>query len=73
MKNVVVYTSDTCPYCNEAKAYLASKEINFIEKNIKDSDARKELISMGIRSVPVIIIDEEKIIGFDVEKINSLL
>ncbi len=74
MKNVVVYTSNTCPYCTLAKNYLEDKEVAYTEKNVQtDRAARQELMSMGHMGVPVIVIDGEEIVGFDKEKIDEAL
>ncbi|MBN2795365.1 MAG: glutaredoxin family protein [Clostridia bacterium] len=73
MKNITIYTSDSCPHCQTAKSYLSSHGFKFTEKNVKESNYRKELISKGYRGVPVIIIDDIEIVGFDKEKINSIL
>lgn len=73
-KKVSVYTSNTCPYCTMAKDYLKEKNIEFEEKNIQeDKVARDELMKMGHLGVPVIVIDEEEIVGFDQRKIDELL
>ena len=74
MANVVVFSSDTCPYCVSAKEYLEEKGVAYTEKNIqRDKAARKELMSMGHMGVPVILIDGEEIVGFDRDKIDKLL
>ncbi|AHM55407.1 glutaredoxin [Peptoclostridium acidaminophilum DSM 3953] len=74
MKNVKIYTSDTCGYCHMAKEYFRENGIAFDERNVtKDVEAKKELMKMGYMSVPVIIIDGETIVGFDKQKIESLL
>lgn len=74
MANVVVYTSNACPYCVTAKEYLQEKGISFVEKNIQtDKEARKELMAMGHMGVPVIVIDGEEVVGFDRPKIDQLL
>lgn len=73
MSKVIVFTSDTCPHCVTAKSYLKEKGIEFEEKNIKETENRKKLISMGFMGVPVILIDDEAISGFDKNKIDSLL
>lgn len=71
MKNITVYTSSTCPYCTLAKEYLDEKGLEYTEKNVqKDSQARKELMEMGHMGVPVVIIGEEQIVGFDKNKID---
>lgn len=73
MKNVIVYTSNTCTYCSQAKEYLKEKGVGFEERNIKEPTYRKELMSMGFMSVPVIKVEEEVVLGFDKDKLESLL
>ena len=73
-KNVVVYSSDTCIYCHEAKNYLKELNIDFVEKNVSsDSIARKELMMRGFMGVPVIMVDEKIVQGFDKERLDQLL
>lgn len=74
MKNVVIYSSNTCGYCVEAKKYLDSKGVAYTEKNVStDVQARKELMAQGFMGVPVIYVDEEIIQGFDRKKLDELL
>lgn len=74
MADVTIYTSNTCPYCISAKKYLEEKGIEYTEKNVQtDREARKELMDMGHMGVPVLIINGEEVVGFDKERIDSLL
>ncbi len=74
MKNVVVYTSSTCPYCTLVKDHLNGKGVEFAEKNVSiDREAREELMAKGHTGVPVVVIDGEEVVGFNKEKIDSLL
>lgn len=74
MKKVIVYTSNTCPYCNSAKEYLNDKGVDYEERNIsQNKEARIELTKRGIRSVPTIIIGDEVVVGFDPAKLDKLL
>ncbi len=74
MSKVKVYTSNTCPYCVSAKSYLTENGVEFEERNIQtDNEARKELMEMGHMGVPVLIIDEEEIVGFDKNRIDNAL
>ena len=74
MKNVEIYTSDTCPQCIMAKEYLKNRNVEYKEYNIsKNSEARKELIRMGYMSVPVLMIDGEHVLGFDLKRMEMLL
>lgn len=73
-KNIIVYSSDSCVYCKEAKNYLRSIGVDFEERNIsKDQSARKELMSKGFMGVPVIMVEQEIIQGFDRRKLDELL
>lgn len=74
MADVVVFSSNTCPYCVSAKEYLDEKGVSYTEKNIQtDKVARKELMDMGHMGVPLILIDGEEVVGFDKDKIDQLL
>lgn len=74
MENVIVYTSNTCPYCTTAKGYLDDKGVEYVERNVQtDPEARKELMDMGHMGVPVIVIGEEEIVGFDKSKLDEIL
>lgn len=74
MKNVVIYSTNTWPHCVTAKEYLSGKGINYTEKNVQtDTEARKELLAMGYRGVPVIVVDGEEIVGFDKGRLDQLL
>jgi glutaredoxin-like YruB-family protein len=74
VNEVIVYTSSTCPYCTLAKNHLTEKGVSYVEKNVStDKDARKELMAMGHMGVPVVVINGQEIVGFDKEKIDSLL
>lgn len=72
--NATIYTTNSCIYCIKAKNYLSEKKIEYVEKNIQeDSSAREELLSMGYRTVPVILLDEEEIVGFNKDKIDKII
>lgn len=74
MADVVIFSSNTCPYCVAAKEYLDEKGVSYTEKNIQtDKAARNELMKMGHMGVPVLLIDGEEVVGFDKPKIDQLL
>lgn len=74
MQSVTVYTSDTCGYCHMVKQYLKDKNVPYTEKNVsRDADARKELIEQGYMGVPVILVGNETVVGFDKIKLDQLL
>ena len=74
MKQIEIYTSETCSYCHAAKDFLRQNNISFTEYNItKDIQARSELMRKGYRSVPLIIIGDEEVSGFDKAQLSSKL
>jgi len=74
MKNVVIYSSNTCGYCTMAKEYFNENNVEYTEKNVStDLEARKELMSKGFMGVPVIYVEDEVIQGFDKAKLDELL
>lgn len=72
---VRVYSTSWCPWCVKAKKYFDLKGINYEEINVADEhENRDEVFKVsGQRSVPVIDIDGQIIIGFDKEKIDIAL
>lgn len=74
MKKVELYTSDTCPNCIKVKEFLKENNIEFEEYNIsKKIEYKRKLISEGFLSVPVMKVEEEYILGFDIPRIKQLL
>jgi glutaredoxin 3 len=66
MKNVLVYSTDPCSFCSNAKALLYRRGIEFEEINLgKDPAGRAELAAKtGMLSFPQILIDGELVGGF---------
>lgn len=74
MSKVDIFTSSTCQYCHEAKEFFKKNNVDFVEHNITtDVEARKDLMKKGYRAVPVIVIDDEYIVGFDQNKVAGIL
>lgn len=75
MPKVKVYSTVACPWCVKAKNYLKEHGIEFEDINVSsDQEAAREMVEKsGQMGVPVIIIDNEVIVGFDRERIAKLL
>lgn len=73
--SIRIYTAPDCIYCNMAKKYLKTKNVIFNEVNVAvDNAAAAEMVlKSGQRGVPVIDFDGTIVIGFDKDKIDSLL
>ena len=75
MKKVTVYSTPPCHFCRMAKDFFTSKGIVYEDFDISsDLVKRKEMVDKsGQMGVPVILIDNKLIIGFDKPKIMELL
>jgi len=75
MPKVVVYSTPTCPYCTQAKDFLKESNVEFEDVNVATDRARAEEMveKSGQMGVPVILIDDEVLIGFDKKKMIDLL
>lgn len=75
MKKVVMYSTPTCHYCNLAKEFFDDYNISYEVFNVStDLEKRKEMMEKsGQMGVPVILIDDEVVKGFDEEKLRELL
>ena len=74
MAKVIVYGAPWCPWCMKAKAFLEERKVEFEWKDVQDHAAAEEAYGKSDQAgIPVIDIDGTIIIGFDAEKIKSLL
>ena len=67
MSEVVIYTTNYCPYCTAAKALLRAKNVRFKEIDVTiDPSHRAEMEQRSRRrTVPQIFIDGKSIGGYD--------
>ncbi len=74
-KKVTVYSTPTCPYCKRAKDYLTQKGVAFTDYNVaEDREKAKEMINKSKQmGVPVIVVGDDVIVGFNQAKLDSLL
>ena len=64
---VIVYRTQTCPYCHMAEEFLKLNKVKFKSINVgKDTKAAQEMFKKsGQIGVPVIDISGKIIVGFD--------
>jgi glutaredoxin-like YruB-family protein len=74
-KNVTIYSTPTCHFCQMTKDFLKEKGIAYTEYNVaSDLEKRQEMIQKsGQMGVPVIYVGDELIVGFDKERLMSTL
>lgn len=76
VKNITIFTTNTCAYCSMVKKYLVSKGANYEEVNLDDFPERQKEAyeKSGVLSVPVTIVTksddtEEVVIGYNLSKL----
>ena len=74
-KTVIIYSTPMCHFCQIAKDFLKENGIAFTEFDVAcDLEKRQEMIQKsGQMSVPVIVVGDEIIIGFDQERLAAVL
>nr|WP_086938759.1 glutaredoxin family protein [Thaumasiovibrio occultus] len=72
MKKIVLYVTDKCPHCKEAQRYLDSKGLTYRLTNAKTPRASKELQAMGARSVPVLKIGDQVMVGWNPKNFEKI-
>jgi len=73
---VRIFSTPTCPYCKQAKEFLSSKGISFEDIDVSSNpEGLKEMknITGGARTVPVIVIDDTVIVGYEETDIAKTL
>lgn len=72
---VVVFTTPTCSWCRVVKQHLKKHNIRFKEIDVsKDERAARDMVRRtGQQGVPVTLIQNRPIVGFNKEQINHLL
>ncbi|PIS29718.1 MAG: NrdH-redoxin [Candidatus Marinimicrobia bacterium CG08_land_8_20_14_0_20_45_22] len=71
---IIVFTSPTCSWCNAVKRYLRENHMSFRDVDVsRDAEAARDLARSGHRGVPVVLINNRPVVGFNKPEINRLL
>lgn len=75
MKEITVYSTPSCVYCNMAKTFFKANGFEYKDYNVgTDLEKRREMIDKtGQMGVPVIDIGGTIVVGFDEAKLRSTL
>ncbi len=75
MHKVEIYSTATCHFCHLAKDFFTANNIPFTDYNVGiDAAKRAEAVQKsGQMGVPVIVIDGQVVIGYDQNRLKSLL
>lgn len=73
--DVTIYSTPACGYCKKAKAFFADNDVEYTEHDVSDNkEKREEMVQKsGQMGVPVIIVNDEIIVGFDKDKLTQVL
>ncbi len=74
-KNVIVYSTSSCPWCIRVKQFLGENNIPFLNYDVgSDQEKAQEMVDKSKQmGVPVLDIEGEIIVGFDKDKIKKAL
>lgn len=72
---VIVFSTPTCAYCNQAKLYFRQKGVRFSDVDVtRDPAAARDMLRRsGQQGVPVIDIGGRIVVGFNRPQIDQLL
>ena len=71
---VLLYTTRQCTHCRQVKAFLKKHKIPFTEWDIEQNRrAGKEFQRLGGRGVPLILIGQDQVPGFDPDSLGEAL
>ena len=76
VKNITIFTTNTCGYCQMVKKYLGTKGVTYDEVNLDQHPARQDeaLKISGALTVPVTVVtksddSQEVIIGYNLARL----
>ncbi len=70
-----IFSTPTCPYCKMAKEWMKENNIEYTDVDVStDEKAAQEMTEKsGQMGVPVILVGDEVLVGFDKPKLEALL
>lgn len=71
----IIYSATWCAFCHAAKQYFDKLGVAYEERDVEQDqkNAKESVEKSGQMGIPVIDIDGEIIVGFDRQKIDSVL
>ncbi len=72
---VIVFSTPSCPWCARVKSYLKQKGVAFKNVDVsRDRRAAEDMVRRtGQQGVPVVLIGNRAIVGFDKNRIDRYL
>ncbi len=75
LKEVLIYSTPTCHYCQMAKSFFQNNGIKYTDYNVaEDAEKRQEMIELtGQMGVPVIKVGDDILVGFNEGKVKEMV
>lgn len=80
VKNITIFTTNTCAYCGMVKKFLGAKGINYEEVNLDQNPERQQeaYALSGALTVPVTVVTktddtQEVVVGYNLAKLAPAL
>jgi len=72
-QGVVMYSTQWCGYCKQARAHFARNNIAYTDKDIeKSKSAKREHKRLGGTGVPLIVVGKQKMKGFSAARFDQI-
>jgi glutaredoxin len=72
--SVVLYETQSCPYCVKARRFLKSNNVPYKSRDVaKSKSAKKEFKMLNGRGVPMILVDDKRLTGWNKTKLRRVL
>ncbi len=71
---VVLYATSWCGYCQKTRELLSKKKVSYKEYDIeKSKEGRRQYDSLNGKGVPVLIVNDQVIHGYNLKAIEEAL
>jgi glutaredoxin len=71
---VVLYATDWCPYCRQARTLLKEQGVQYVEYDIeKSEEGKRQYDALNVRGVPVLNVNGIVVKGYDRKAILAAL
>lgn len=72
--NVVMYATQACGYCIKAREHFRARGVAWDERDVQTSaQAAQEFRALGGKGTPLIVIGDERIVGYHAQRIDAAL
>lgn len=71
---LTLYSTARCAHCRQLKQWLQQRGLRFQEFDIqRNARAQKDFARLGARGVPVLLIGDQRVDGFNPKQLEKLL